>query len=214
MKVIRVPVRSLERSAFAEFGSIVEAGSIEDENLNRAPGHMAFLWVHRDLVYPRTPYIATSRYYYRGTRCEYLQRHPASTVVLIPMDGKPSVIMVAPDDGGQPNLAEAQAILLDGRRGIVVDPGIWLRYAYPVADQADFAYVSARVDPEEDIDRVFLEDTLDSVLEWYFDMPLGVGVEFSPGGAVLKLPVQLPEGTIMGPGGLIMRSDGGPANER
>ena len=33
-------------------------------------------------------------------------------------------------------------------------------YAYPVVDTADFAYVSARVDPEDDIERAFIERDL------------------------------------------------------
>ena len=138
---------------------------------------MAYMWVHQFLTYPKPAFIATCRYHYRGARCEYLQRHPESTVVLIPIDGNPSVIWLAPDRDGLPDLDRAEAVLLDRRRGIVLNPGLWIRYAYPVVDTADFAYVSARVDPEDDIERVYIERDHGTVLEWYFDAPAGDGVQ-------------------------------------
>jgi ureidoglycolate hydrolase len=205
----RVPVRPLEPSSFARYGSIVEAGAVDDPSLNRAPGQMAFMWVHRDLQYPRMPFIATCRYIYRGARCDYVQRHPESTVVLIPIDGKPSIIWFLPDANGLPDTERAEAILLDGTRGIVISPSTWIRYAYPVTDTADFAYVSARVDPEEDIERAYLERDQGTVLEWYFDLPLGKGIETTPGGAVLKLPLRGSDELKLGVGGVIVRDDAG-----
>lgn len=207
ISVKRVAVGQLGQSALGDLGSVVEPGSVADESLNRAPGQMAFLWIHQSLSYPRDPYIATGRYYFRGARCEYLQRHPESTVVLIPLGGTQSVIFIAPDSDGQPDLGQAQAIFLEGDRGIVINPGVWVRYAYPVGAFADFAYVSARVDPEEDIERINLEERFGTVLEWYFGPPTADGVELSRGGAVLSLPQRLPAGTRLGAGGRILRDD-------
>lgn len=206
--VRRVPVRPLESHAFARYGSVVEAGAVDDPSLNRAPGQMAFMWVHRDLVYPRMPFVATCRYLYRGARCDYVQRHPGSTVVLVPVDRRPSVIWFLPDMDGRPDVEQAEAVLLDGTRGIVVSPNTWVRYAYPVTDAADFAYVSARLDPEEDIERVYLERDHDTVLEWYFDLPRGEGIETTAGGAVLKLPLAAGRQLDLGVGGVVMRASG------
>jgi hypothetical protein len=183
------------------------AGETDDPTLNRAPGQMAYMWVHQFLTYPKPPFIATCRYLYRGARCEYVQRHPASTVVLIPLDGHPSVVWMIPDRDGRPDLDEAEAVLLDGHRGIVVDPGVWIRYAYPLVDTADFAYVSARVDPEDDIERVYLERDSGVVLEWYLDAPDGPGVRLTPGGAVLGLPSRSGTDLELGVGGVIVRRD-------
>ena len=205
--VHRVAVRQLDDDSLGDFGSIVAAGSVTDESLNRAPGQMAFLWVHQFLDYPARPYIASSRYYFRGSRCEYLQRHPASSVVLIPLGVTQSVIFLAADADGKPDLSTVRALYLDGQRGIVINPGVWVRYAYPVGAFADFAYVSARVDPEEDIERVNLEERFETVLEWFFGPPEQAGVTFSSGGAVLGLPGTLPPGTRFGPGGRIIRDD-------
>lgn len=206
--LIRVPVRPLDAATFARFGSVIEAGRPGDETLNRAPGQMAYMWVHQQLTYPAMPFIATCRYYFRGARCEYVQKHPNSTVVLVPIDVKPSVIWVLPDKDGKPDINEAHAILLDGRRGIVLNPGVWIRYAYPLLDTADFAYVSARVDPEDDIERAYLERDDGLILEWFYDAPPDAGVRLSPGGAVLHLPA--PEGPelSLGVGGVIQRKPG------
>jgi ureidoglycolate hydrolase len=206
-EVQRVPVRPLNAQEFTRFGSVVEIGDVGDPTLNRAPGQMAYMWVQQFLTYPKMPFIATCRYYFRGARCEYVQQHPESTVVLIPIDGKPSVVWLLPDAGGEPDVDAAEAILLDGRRGIVVQPGIWLRYAYPIQDTADFAYVSARVDPEDDIRRVNIERDRKLVLEWFFGPPPGDRVQFSPGGAVLRLPAPSGGELELGTGGVIIRKD-------
>ena len=152
--LVRVPVRPLDAATFARFGSVIEAGRPGDETLNRAPGQMAVHVgppaadvpedaVHRDLplLLPRRPL---------RLRPEPSGQHRRAR----PDRAKPSVIWFLPDKDGKPDLGEAQAILLDGRRGIVLNPGVWIRYAYPLLDTADFAYVSARVDPEDDIERV------------------------------------------------------------
>ena len=203
--VRRIAVEPLERVAFEPFGVIIDAGAFEDETLNRAPGQMAFLWVLKQLEFPKPPYVAGSRYFYRGARCDYLQQHPESTAVLVPLDGRPSVVFVAPDRDGSPDLDAARAFLLDGRRGIVFHRGAWVRYAYPVLDMADYAYVSARVDPTEDIRHVYIERDHGTVLEWFFGPPAGEGVELSPGGAVLGLPRKVPEGFEIGVGGRISK---------
>jgi ureidoglycolate hydrolase len=119
--VRRVAVEAIDAVAFTAFGTVVEPGSAEDPTLNRAPGQMAYMWVHQQLRYPRTPFIATCRYHARGARCEYLQKHPASTVVLIPLDGNPSVIWVAPDRDDEPDLGEVRAFLLERDDGVVLE---------------------------------------------------------------------------------------------
>jgi ureidoglycolate hydrolase len=207
-EVRRVQVRPLDSEAFKRYGSVLEPGRVDDPTLNRAPGQMAFMWVQQMLRYPKPPYFATCRYYYRGTRVEYLQQHPESTVFLVPLDGNPSVIMLAPDLEGQPDVDAVEAVLLDGRRGIVVNPGVWIRYAYPILNTADYAYVSARIDPEDDIRRVYLDHDRGLVLEWYFGAPSEPGVVLSESGAVLRLPAKEGIELKLGVGGTIVRPPG------
>jgi hypothetical protein len=90
----------------------------------------------------------------------------------------------------------------------VVNPGIWIRYAYPLLETADFAYVSARVDPEDDIERAYIERDQGITLEWYFAAPEGPGVQTTPGGAVLHLPSPDGQELSLGVGGVIQRQSG------
>jgi ureidoglycolate hydrolase len=191
IRVQSVPVHHLDAARFAPYGTLVEAGQVDGDNLNRAPGQMGFMWVHRMLEYPKPPFLASCRYYYRGTRCEYLQRHPASTVVLVPVGRHTSVVIFAPDADGIPDVERAEGFLLDGSRGVIVEPNTWIRYAYPLTEYADFIYVSARLDPADDIEHVYLDRDLGVVLELSFGPPDVAGVQFSPGGAVTQLPPRL-----------------------
>jgi ureidoglycolate hydrolase len=189
VRVLRVPVHQLEAARFARYGTLVQAGDVDADNLNRSPGQMGFMWVHRMLQYPRPPFLATCRYYYRGLRCDYLQRHPESTVVLVPVGRHASIIVLAPTahDGG-PALDEAEGFLLDGSKGVVVEPNTWIRYAYPLFEFADFVYVSARLDADQDIEHVYLDRDRGVVLELALPTPEGQGVRRSAGGAVVALP--------------------------
>ena len=135
------------------------------------------------------PFIATCRYLFRA---QSLRLRPAPSREYgraDPLGGRPECVWFLPDADGHPDTEQAEAVLLDGRHGVVMSPGSWIRYAYPLIASADFAYISARVDPEEDIERVYLERDQDMVLEWYLDTTSGAGIETTPGGAVLKLPL-------------------------
>ncbi len=204
-EVRRIQVQPLNTEAFKRYGRVVEPGRVDDPTLNRAPGQMAYMWVHQLLQYPKPPYFATTRYYYRGARVEYLQQHPESNVLLVPLDGNPSVVMFAPDKDGEPDLDGVQAVLLDGHRGLIVNPGVWLRYAYPILETADYVYVTARIDPEDDIRRVYLDRDHGIVLEWYFGAPTAAGVTLSESGAVLGLPAKEGVELELGVGGKIVR---------
>lgn len=191
LTVQRVPVEPVNDDLLGELGCTIGPRTVDDPSLNRAPGQMAFLWVHSMLEHTGQPFIATTRYRYRGARCDYLQRHPQSTLILVPSDGRPSVVFVAPDIAGEPDLDKVRALLLSGQNGIALNPGVWVRYAYPVLETADLVQVSSRLRPEDDIERVDLEASRSTVLEWYFAAPREPGVVLSPGGAVLSLPTPL-----------------------
>lgn len=185
--VRRVVVERLTEQSLGDLGEIAAPGELDDPRLNRSPGQMAFLWLHGELQAASQSYVATTRYRYRGSRCEYLQRHPASTLLLVPIDGRPSVVFAAPDDEGSPRLDAVKALLVTGDSGLAIKPGVWVRYAYPILDTADFVQVTSRVDASHDYERFDLERSRGLVLEWYFGPPAGSSVQLSAGGAVLGL---------------------------
>ncbi|TVQ35720.1 MAG: ureidoglycolate hydrolase [Geminicoccaceae bacterium] len=55
-----------------------------------------------------------------------LERHPHSSQLFVPvgMAGR-FLVVVAPDRGGQPDLAQLRAFLCEGARGVVYAPGVW-----------------------------------------------------------------------------------------
>ncbi len=177
VEVRRLPVSSLDAAAFDPYGAIIGPESADSARLNRAPGNLGYLWIQKPLEFPRQAYVGSLRYYYRATRCEFMQKHPESTVVLIPLGFAPSVIYVATEGNpGEPDLATARAFLLEGGRGVILHRGTWVRYAYPLGPFADFAYVTQRVDPatantSDDVVRCRLDETFGLVLD----------VEFRPG---------------------------------
>lgn len=195
-EVSRLPLTHLERGSFAPYGAVIGAEAADSPNFNRAPGNLGFLWAQHLLEFPSQPQLCTLRYYYRAARCEFLQRHPASTVVLIPMGLRSSIIYVALDDGsGRPALGTARAILLEGDRGVIMHRGTWMRYAYPTGAFADFAYVTQRLDPTtanstDDVERCRLDETFGLVLDVDFVPPDGALT--GTGGAVIQGPIRNP----------------------
>ena len=193
-----LPIHHLERTSFEEFGSLIAPETQDSPNLNRAPGNMGFLWVQKALEFPKQAYMCTLRYYHRGTRVEFLQKHPESTITLIPLGGRASVIVVSPEgSNGRPDIDHARAFLLDGTKGIVMHRGTWLRYAYPLGEFVDFAYITQRVDPAtanstDDTVRSNLETEFGFVLDLVFRVPEGSGTETGPSGALIAGPRRNP----------------------
>lgn len=190
-------VRPLDATAFRPFGAVIAPETADAPSLNRSPGNLGFLWVHKQLEFPKAAYICSLRYYYRGNRCEFLQKHPQSTVTLIPVAGI-SAIVVAPNNAaGGPDVDAAQAFLLEPGRGAVLHRGVWVRYAYPLTQFADFAYVTQRVDPatanvSDDTVRVNLDTDLGFVFDLAFDVPSGEGHAHTPSGALAAGPERDP----------------------
>lgn len=192
-----LPVRPLEATAFRPFGAVIAPETSDAPSLNRSPGNLGFLWVHKELEFPKAAYMCSLRYYYRGNRCEFLQKHPGSTVTLIPVTGV-SAIVVAPNNAeGGPDVDAAQAFLLEPGHGAVLHRGVWLRYAYPLTQFADFAYVTQRVDPatanvSDDVVRVNLDTDLGFVFDLQFDVPAGDDYAHTPSGALAAGPERNP----------------------
>ena len=194
----RLHIEPLTRAAFEPFGGVISPETADSPNLNRAPGNLGFLWVQHPLEFPKQPYVASLRYYYRGLRCDFMQKHPASTVCMLPKGAASSTFVVANDNGhDQPDVDHARAFLLDGSAGVVLHRGIWVRYAYPLGAFADYYYVTQRVDPvtansSDDVVRCRLDDQFGFVFDLCLGMPGGPGFEFGASGAVVAGPPRKP----------------------
>ena len=195
--VRRLAVEHLDRVAFEPFGAVIAPESADSPNLNRASNNLGYLWVQKELEFPGRAYMCSLRYYYRGNRCEFVQKHPGSTITLITLGMHPAAVVVVPDAGGRPDLDAARAFLITGATGVVIHRGVWVRYAYPLGAYVDFAYVTQRVDPatantSDDVVRVNLDTELGFVFDLEFASPEGDGYELGPSGAVVAGPPHNP----------------------
>lgn len=199
LSVRRLAVEHLDRSAFEPFGAVISPETADSPNLNRAANNLGYLWVQKELEFPGRAYMCSLRYYYRGNRCEFVQKHPASTITLITLGMHPAAVVVVPDVDGRPEVDAARAFLLTGGTGVVIHRGTWVRYAYPLGAYVDFAYVTQRVDPAtanttDDVVRVNLDSELGFVFDLEFAPPEADGYEHGPSGAVVAGPPHNPPG--------------------
>lgn len=197
--VRRLAVEQLDRKEFEPFGAVVAPETADSPNLNRASNNLGYLWVQKELEFPGRAYMCSLRYYYRGNRCEFVQKHPASTITLITLGMHPAAIVVVPDVDGRPQVDAARAFLLAGGTGVVIDRGTWVRYAYPLGAYVDFAYVTQRVDPAtanttDDVVRVNLDSELGFVFDLEFAPPIDDDYQLGPSGAVVAGPPHSPPG--------------------
>ncbi len=197
IEVRPLEVEHLSRESFEPFGCLIAPEGADSPRFNRAPGNLGFLWVQKAIEFPKQPYMCTLRYYHRGTRCEFLQKHPESTIVLITLTGA-AAILVAPDATEGPAVDGARAFLLTPGMGVVINRSTWIRYAYPVTPYVDFAYITQRVDPAtanstDDTVRTNLGDEFGIVFDMRFGIEKGrEGYEFGVGGAVTAAPERMP----------------------
>ncbi len=197
--VRRLAVEPLDRGTFEPFGAVIAPETADSPNLNRAANNLGYLWVQKELEFPGRAYMCSLRYYYRGNRCEFVQKHPASTITLITLGMHPAAFVVAPDVDGRPDVAAARAFLLTGGTGVVLHRGTWVRYAYPLGAYVDFAYVTQRVDPAtanttDDVVRVNLDSELGFVFDLEFAPPADDDYQLGPSGAVVAGPPHNPPG--------------------
>ena len=197
--VRRLAVERLDRTAFEPFGAVIAPETADSPNLNRAANNLGYLWVQKELEFPGRAYMCSLRYYYRGNRCEFVQKHPASTITLITLGVHPAAFVVVPDVDGRPDVDAARAFLVTGGTGVVIHRGTWVRYAYPLGAYVDFAYVTQRVDPAtanttDDVVRVNLDSELGFVFDLEFAPPADDDYQLGPSGAVVAGPPHNPPG--------------------
>ena len=108
--------------------------------------------------------------------CERLLVLFHSLEMYLTLDGKPSIIFVAPgnpDAPGEPDLEALEAFYLEGGASVIVDQGIWHWSPFPLTEAADFALGLKN--------NVILQDgaefSIDDNEILYFDLPEPIGVE-------------------------------------
>lgn len=132
-KIKTVKIEKLTGEAFAPFGEVLEIGKGPPpwKNESGVPawwmnfeveGHTRLAVVHYEFKKPPTEHQIVQ-----------LEQHPRITETMIPLDGKPAIVYVAPPTpwGTNPDLDQLRAFLLDGTNGVMLNKMTWHARAAP-----------------------------------------------------------------------------------
>lgn len=72
-------------------------------------------------------------------RIAMLERHPLGSQAFVPMQGRPYLVVVAPDEGGRPG--EPLAFLSEGSQGVSYATGTWHHPLIALEEVSDFLVV-------------------------------------------------------------------------
>lgn len=86
----------------------------------------------------------------RPGKVRYMERHYMHTQTFIPLAGKPFVIVMAPPNNARiPDLASLRAFRLDGQAGLMLHPGTWHEFPFPLAPDSDVIVALSRQTTED-----------------------------------------------------------------
>jgi ureidoglycolate hydrolase len=135
--------------AFAPYGQVIGREDVRIELREQEVFHLDII------AYKRKP-----------IRVDHLNRHYTATQALVPLDGKPVVIVV-----GDPSLTfkdandigKLRAFLFDGSRGINLALKVWHEGPFPLMENVDLVNVQGK-HVEEDNEVAYLERDLGAVV--------------------------------------------------
>lgn len=145
-----VRAEPLREKTFASFGQVIGRG--EQTMQLRDGEEFALNVLHYD---------------HRPLRCDHLNRHHRATQALIPLGGRPALIVVAPshlDFTRAEHLDSVRAFILDGTAGINLALATWHWGPYPLMDDVDLVNVQGR-GFEDDNEVADLSAALDTTIE-------------------------------------------------
>jgi len=145
-----VRAEALSEEAFASFGQVVAHGDMVMELRGDEVFHLNVLH------YDRRPLV-----------CDHLNRHHRATQALIPLAGRPALVVVAPaelDFSSVDHLGSVRAFIMDGTAGINLALGTWHWGPYPLMEAVDLANVQGKFF-ETDNEVAYLERDLGVVVE-------------------------------------------------
>jgi ureidoglycolate lyase len=148
--IFTVRAEPLTASAFAPFGQVVGQAECRLELRDGEEFHLNVL-----------------SYDHRPVRIDHLNRHHRATQALVPLNGKPAVIVVAPPaaafrDAG--DLTALRAFVMDGSSGINLALGVWHEGPFALADRVELVNVQGR-HVEDDNEVAYLERDLGLTVE-------------------------------------------------
>jgi ureidoglycolate hydrolase len=154
-RILTVNAQPLTAEAWQPFGQVIggpDQGSVE-----------CVLELRDSAVF----HLDVLSYTWHPLRCDLLNRHHTATQALIPLDGAPAVVVVAPSsvDFSDPSHVETiRAFTISGSQGINLAIGTWHWGPYPLGAEVHLANFQAR-DVANDNEIAHLERDLGVVVE-------------------------------------------------
>lgn len=130
VSVHTVRAEALTEGAFAPFGQVIARG----DQVMELRGDEEFA-------------LNVLHYERRALRCDHLNRHHLATQALVPLGGRPAVVVVAPPEPNftlAEHLASVRAFVLDGTAGINLALATWHWGPYPLMEAVDLVNVQGR----------------------------------------------------------------------
>ena len=84
-----------------------------------------------------------------------MERHPLGSQAFVPMEGRPFLVVVAPDENGRPG--RPLAFLAGGAQGVSYAPGVWHHPLIALEERSDFLVVD-RGGPGENLEEFVFEE--------------------------------------------------------
>lgn len=150
-----LPIQPLTQSAFAPFGQVIEADPARMKFINggnterfhalaeaEVSGEDARVIINIFRGQPRPfPYALTM-----------MERHPFGSQSFSPLNGRPYLVVVSEDEGGQPG--EPQVFLARGDQGVNYRRNVWHHPLMTIGTVSDFLVVD-RDGPDNNLEEFF-----------------------------------------------------------
>ncbi len=152
----RIVAQALTAEAFAPFGDVLEAQGAPDRLINQGLCGRFHDRARLDFGRDGRAGISIFRAEPRALplSLEMLERHPEGSQAFIPMQAKPFLVVVAPDEGGAPGAP--RAFLTAPGQGVNYLRGIWHGVLTPLSAPALFAVID-RIGPGANLQEHWLE---------------------------------------------------------
>ena len=135
-----ITARPISAEAFAPFGELLTPRAKPDRLINagRCERHHALATVERGEGEAIIS-IFRSEPVSLPYDCALLERHPLGSQAFMPLDGRPWLSVVAPDENGRPGAP--LAFLVPAGMGVNLRAGVWHGVLTPLDEPADFLVV-------------------------------------------------------------------------
>ena len=120
-------IQPLSRSVFEPFGDVVEFESRDFFPINNGMADRYHALADIELGGDQARGIISlvySRQFDMPRKVDHLEHHPLGSQAFLPLDASPFIVAVCPA-ASEPDLAQMQAFVTNGKQGINYHPGTW-----------------------------------------------------------------------------------------